>query len=84
MDEEVNNEKQLSPLADAIEKLYLENADLKVQLEEIKLYNEKLLVRERCYQSELTKVRNSLQKLAQSIDTAPHARAEEYQKYYGE
>ncbi len=79
----LNQIVKLDPLTKSIQDLIQEREDLKVKVIELQNTNDKLALRERLYQSELSKTRNALQKLAQAINTAPHTSASEYQQYYG-
>lgn len=78
----MEEEKQLNPIIKAIEEVIAENERLTSKAQELEIQKEKLELRERLYQSELAKTRNGLLKLAQSINTSPHASSEEYEKFY--
>ncbi len=70
-------------LLEAVNSLIEENTKLTEANEVLKGNNERLKLRESIYQKELSKVRATLQGLAQVIDTTPHARDAEYQeKFY--
>lgn len=79
----LNQIVELDPLTKSIQDLIQEREDLKVKVIELQNTNDRLALRERLYQSELSKTRNVLQKLAQAINTTPHTSASEYQQYYG-
>lgn len=76
--------KELDPLTQSVKDLVQERDDLRNQNIELQATKEKLLLRERLYQSELTKTKGALQKLAQGIVTTPHSKSEEYAHYYKE
>ncbi len=72
-------------IVEDVKKLVEENTELKIQLRNVRDYNQKLTLREALYMSELKQKKNALQKLYQGINTTPHSKNEEYQKiYYGE
>lgn len=72
-------------IIEEVEKIVAENNELKEKLKALEIVNRNLSMRERLYQSELSKLKNNIKKLLDEINTTPHSKDNEYQNIvYGE
>ena len=72
-------------IIEEVEKIVAENSELKEKLKALEIGNRNLSMRERLYQSELSKLKNNIKKLLDEISTTPHSKDDEYQNIvYGE
>lgn len=72
-------------IIEEVEKIVAENNELKEKLKALEICNRNLSMRERLYQSELSKLKNNIKKLSDEISTTPHSKDDEYQNIvYGE